>query len=573
MRKTIEQFMWGFQQHFRFHIEYETKRVLAEIGMPVEDTRVILLGIATEGSANHAICVEPEIGPLVAEHFAQVTSRAKELYQLDPESKILITDPRSHELRHHQLFLSARANAVTEAIEKSGVFQNLTFFVSQSSPVNGYEVHTCIGVPTDVIGDLPAFKESTVDRFHAGRSLQHEVIQECLDRADKALYLPDPGAGLEVLGRTEDIITSTTESFLSGTTWRVARTPSGLCSALNEIVSLTYERTGARGNLIVASRENIQKWLTVSFKKPVRLRESRAMRKVLQLSDNKMAVLADPEYAYGLGVSKTAPDVVEVSIIGHARWEASVNGAKFVRVAYGKATIPSQPIELKELEDIAERTVGDTNIRFIWEVVQAAQRSGQGTTIVVSKDPETEAARLGSEGMPIEPDYLEPDEIVRLGSVDGAVIIGPDGRCHAFGVILDGVANEGGDRARGARFNSAIRYQNAYTVGSMIIVISDDGTIDLLPQLMPRVYREEVKRAVDTFCEYCDSASVDGEEFSRLHERIERLAFYLNDEQCRRVNEKYEQEMDRRLASGGIKISGRDLQPDPRMEEAYFWDY
>ena len=69
-------------------------------------------------------------------------------------------------------------------------------------------------------------------------------------------------------------------------------------------------------------------------------------------------------------------------------------------------------------------------------------------------------------------------------------MVGPDGRCHAFGVILDGVSNESGDRSRGARFNSAVRYQNMATVGSIIIVISDDGTIDLLPRLMPRVEKK-----------------------------------------------------------------------------------
>ena len=572
MRDTIDQFIWGFQQHFRWHVEYETKRVLDQLGVTSTDTRVVLVGIATEETARHAICVEPETGPLRVEHLAQVTSRAEELYQLDPESKVMYSDPRSRELRHRDLFHASRANAITEAIEKSGAFNHLTFFASQSSPINGYEVHTCIGIPNEIIERLPAFEESTVWRVHAGKSLQHEIIRECLHRADNALYLPDPGAGTQILGRTEDIITSATDRFISGTTWRTSREPSDLFGALNAIASLTYERDGAQGKLNVTTHENLEKWLTVRFKAPVRLRESRTMRKVLQITDGTMAVMADPTRAYGLGASRVAPDVVEVSITGHATWEASVNGDKFVRVAYGRATIPNQQIECHELKDIAERTVGSANTRRIWETVQAVQESGQGAIIVVSKDPEAETARLSGQGMPIDPDYLELEAIVRLSSVDGAVILGPDGRCHAFGVILDGVANEDGDRARGSRFNSAVRYQSMETAGSTIVVISDDGTIDLLPQLMPRVDKVEVEAAVDAFCEYCDSAFVDGQEFGRLYERVERLAFYLNDEQCDRVNEKHEQEMERRLASGGIRITGRNLQPDPRMNASYFWD-
>ena len=572
MRKTIEQFMWAYQPYFRFHVEYETKLVLAELEIASTDVKVVLAGIATEENDRHAICVEPETGPLFAEHLAKVTRRGEELYQQDPESEMRYHPPGSGAAPQRALFLNARANAITEAIEKSGVFNHLTFFVSQSSPINGYAVHTCIGISTDVIGNLPAFQESTVGRTHAGKSLQHEVIRECLYRADKALYLPDPGKTLRMLGRTEDIITSATERFIEATLWRTDNQPSDLFSTLNTVSSLTYERAGAKGNLTVTSRENLEKWLKVKFKNPVGLRESRAMRKILQLSDSTMPVLADSTCAYGLGTSKTAQDVVEVSITGHAKWEASVNGDKFLRVSYGKATIPNQQIEKDELKDTAERTVGNANINRIWNIVRTAQQNGQGATIVVSKDPEAETARLSTEGMPIEPDYLEPAEIVGLCSVDGAVIIGPDGRCYAFGVILDGVADESGDRARGARFNSALRYQNRKTPGSMIIVISDDGTIDLLPRLLPRRHEEEVAATVDAFCEYCESTPIDSQEFERLYERVKRLAFYLNDEQCNKVNEKHEQEMERRSASGGIRITGRNFQPDPLMNESYFWD-
>ena len=264
--------------------------------------------------------------------------------------------------------------------------------------------------------------------------------------------------------------------------------------------------------------------------------------------------------------------MLEISIPGHAEWDASVNGDKFVTVRYGKATIPNQPLELERLIDIAERTIGDANTRRIWEIVEAAQASGKGSTIVMSRDPQAETARLSGEGMPIEPDYLDPQEVIRLGSVDGAVIIGPDGRCHAFGVILDGAADEKGDRARGSRFNSAVRYQNAGKVKSMIVVISDDGTIDLLPQLMPRVYRGEVARSVDAFCEYCESPSIDGGEFEKLYEKVKSLEFYLNDEQCSRVNQNHEQEMERRLESGGTRFIRRNLEPNPRMDDSYFRD-
>ena len=312
MTEEIDQFMWSFQRSFRLRVEINTKLILDQLGMSSSDVRVILVGIATQDDARHAICVEPETGPLQPRHLLKVPTHAQELYESDPESQMQISHRRAHETVHRQLLLSARAKAVSEAVEKARVFGNLTFFVSQSSSINGYEVHTCICIPKGAIMNLPAFKEDTVDRISVGKSIQHEVIKECLRRSDKALYIPNPGDGTEmpILGRPQDVITSAAERFIEGTLWRTANQASDLFSALNEVSSLTYERSGAKGGLTVTSYENLEKWLTVRFSRPVPLRESRTLRKILQLSDDTISVMADQTRAYGLGVSKTAPDVL-----------------------------------------------------------------------------------------------------------------------------------------------------------------------------------------------------------------------------------------------------------------------
>lgn len=45
-----------------------------------------------------------------------------------------------------------------------------------------------------------------------------------------------------------------------------------------------------------------------------------------------------------------------------------------------------------------------------------------------------------------------------MASVDGAVLVGYDGKCYGFGVILDGEAKKVGKMGRGARYNSAVTY-------------------------------------------------------------------------------------------------------------------
>ncbi len=237
MRKLIDQFMWPLQQHFRICVALNIKTILDNIGMPAQGLQVILVGIASEDSTRHATCIEPETGPLRQEHLEQVKDRAVELYNLNPQSQSFDSHPLLHELRQHSLFLHAQADAIREAIEKTKLFSNLTFFVSHSSLINRYEVHTCLGIPTEAIAKLPAFKESEVGRFYAGKSLQHEVIRECLSRADSALRQTDPeeqfAFGSISLGNADDIIKTATERFVAGIGLRGAQESSDLHSTMH----------------------------------------------------------------------------------------------------------------------------------------------------------------------------------------------------------------------------------------------------------------------------------------------------------------------------------------------------
>ncbi|MCY3867942.1 MAG: hypothetical protein OXG87_00220 [Gemmatimonadetes bacterium] len=264
--------------------------------------------------------------------------------------------------------------------------------------------------------------------------------------------------------------------------------------------------------------------LKITFQNPVGLHETRSVRKLLELTDETTALLTDGQAIYGLGECIAAPDVAKIAIEGHARWSLSINDTVLMRVAYEHATLPKQILDKELFRDVAQRTVGTGEVDRIWDIFQCALDNDQGTTIVVSEDPVSEIERLGQEALAIKPEYLDRSDVARLGRIDGAIILGPDGRCYAFGVILDGQANSSGDRARGARFNSSVRYQRTVEIGTMVIVISDDGTVDLIPTLMPCVSRQEVEDAVREFCEYLGVENNDGEERARRTRRVEGLS-------------------------------------------------
>ena len=576
MTKTIDQFMWAFQHTFRMSVEHEIQQTLSHIGLQTHDeSKVLLIGLATKEGLPHAICIEPEDDHLVVDDLRSVEKRTDEILRADPESGMFHTHPRVHAHRRRALFLRCRARAIAEAIEASGKYEGLSFFVSHSAPVAGYDVHTCLGIPCDVLASAPSFnnpKKDDYHRRHIGESFVQVTISTCLHLADKALYLPDPGEGFIVLGDRTDIVRGSAERFANGVAYALTPQPSDLFSLASEFSSLTYERASAKGRLIITSRDNLENKLRVTFQKPVRLHETRSVRKILELTDETRALLTDGHAIYGLGECLPAPDVAEIVIEGHARWSLTINGTVLMKVAYEHATLPKQVLDRDLFGDVAQRKVSTVEVEHIWDILQCALENDHGTTIVVSADPASEIQRLGQEALAIKPEYLDHRDVARLGLVDGAIILGPDGRCYAFGVILDGLATSSGDRARGARFNSAVRYQRTSKIDAMVIVISDDGTVDLIPNLKPRVSRQEVEDAVRSFCDYSGIEGGDGGEWARRNRAVEGLAFYLNQEQCDRVNEAYEKEMDARLRAGAVSFPRERLQPDPDMDESYFRD-
>ena len=565
--------MWRFQQNFRLAVEHELEQALSDIGFVVK-VHILLVGFAITDDVNHQLCIEPEDGPLTTINIPDILALAEDIYQTDPASELIHSHPEVHQLRHQRLRLQARAEALMRRIEESSVFPSTKFFVSISAPICGYRVHTCVGIPIQDLDTLAALEDDHIDLIYVGQSLQHAVINECLHRADQALYLPDPGADLRVIGPTDDIVRAAADSLVKGMVYRTGGVASDLFRAVNNFTALSYERANdTKGCLIISDADKVAEQAHIQFQKPISIYNARNMRKLLELSDDTTVILSDYRRAYGLGAYNAIPDSIEIRVRGHADWEALFNGIALIRVRNGHAKLPPKPpITRERLADLAERIVGSIELDRIWSVIDKAQISGHGMTLVISHDPSGETSRLGDQAMPTVPRCLNPADIVRLGHVDGAVILGPDGHCYAFGVILDGEAERGrGDPARGSRFNSAVRYQRTKAPNSLIVVISDDGMVDLIPPLKPRVHRYRVEQAVADFCAICNTDPVDGEKFAQASDMVEELAFYLNQDQCNRFNECYKKEMDNRLESGNIAIIPTPLRPHPDMDDSYFY--
>ncbi|MFO8084155.1 MAG: DNA integrity scanning protein DisA nucleotide-binding domain protein [Desulfobacterales bacterium] len=66
-----------------------------------------------------------------------------------------------------------------------------------------------------------------------------------------------------------------------------------------------------------------------------------------------------------------------------------------------------------------------------------------------------------------------------LGKMDGALHIRVDLKLHCFAFILRGLSISNEDRARGVRFNSALRF-TAKNPNTIVVVVSEDRTVSLI---------------------------------------------------------------------------------------------
>lgn len=570
--------MWSFQPHFRMGVEHEVQRCLHAIGAELRPV-VVLIGFEVEKGHQFPICVEPEDGSLQPMHLSNVEAQAKALFHADPESQIFHTDARLHALRQEGLRKVARARAIAEAIEQSGTHPGRRFFVSRSSPIGGYEVHTCIGIAEEALSLLPRLTGDVFQRVRVAQSLPLEVIGQTLVAADQALYLPDPGSSLYSLFRTSAEIVSRSAFWLAeGCVIRAGELTGGdLFESMQAVTTQPYEGGAAQGRLLIVRPDHPSLETNVRFARPVSLMRSRAVRKLLETTGEGLSLLVRGSEAYGLGRLRSdyepeRQDAFEVVVSAHATWELRHAETALMVVSYGKSVLPRPLVDRARFDDATARIfpgLDATSIERLWRHIEAVLGARHGAMLVISQAAEVEAERLAGQSTRIEPVLPEVETIERLAAIDGAVLLDPTGSCHAIGVILDGTASGGGDPARGARFNSAVRYLATSPHPTMIIVISQDGTIDVLPFLRPRVRPSDIDRALRNLQVVSDTG-FDPEAFFRAWEEVEALAFYLNAEQCAQANKLRDLNEERRWESNAMRLSFQPLSPSPEMDDSYF---
>lgn len=571
--------MWGYQHFFRSSVGVGAKMVFEAIGFDARPT-VVLIGFQVAGEHAYVICIEPEDGPYSPDEFSGVDARATQLYEENPESRMHYGAAHIHERKHRELWDQMRANAVVEVLGSHAASQNQTFFASPSTRVGDYEVYVALGVPSDALADVPQIKTTWRDRYRIAPSLVHAAIYEILHRASISLNLPDPGIDLGALGvGTPEIVRTATGGFV-----RSILLCAGYMSGENRdllfssISALPYEGRSGNGTLVLAQPDDPAIEVSLRLHHPVELDNTRAVRKLLEASGSGSDLLVgekvDAEvYAFGRigdNYDPTTETAFVVSLLGRGAWNLSHDNEVLLSVRDGVARLPVNVLEHDRLADLADRLLPNPDVPKLVELARAASQNEHGAMLVISSDAHAEAQRLSPQAWAVEPAALSADMMRQLTAMDGAVLVDPEGNCHAIGVILDGRAAGQGDPARGSRFNNVIRYLDTDPPPAVIVVYSADGSIDILPKLRPRVQRQAVDDAVRRYVELATEESPNLARISDALDTVKSLRFYLSAEQCDAVNGAMAKVDEWRKNNTNIRIIEREFAPSADMNDSYW---
>ncbi|MFW5735255.1 MAG: DNA integrity scanning protein DisA nucleotide-binding domain protein, partial [Oceanidesulfovibrio sp.] len=210
-----------------------------------------------------------------------------------------------------------------------------------------------------------------------------------------------------------------------------------------------------------------------------RLTNFKHVRKLLQVTEGQSRhLVSDGHSVVGIAAGRMPRGAVAADFHGGHGY-ISLDDALVCSFADGRFSSSTRRAKLVHIEEILLESALDQNTRhLLFQVVQSvvhhAQENKHGCTIVV--DLGLEPLTLAGQHMEVPLDLVADYNLElakSLARVDGALHIGADLKLHGFGCLLDGRTVPGENRARGARFNSSLRF-TAENPDVVAVVVSSD---------------------------------------------------------------------------------------------------
>jgi len=421
-------------------------------------------------------------------------SRVAVIYNIRPYLPIHIYDPqhllRGHEPRIRELFLkSDEWRQTSMPINKMGIQD---FYPEKNLDLTG--LISCGGRSRSVFYQM-WFTEhhpnmcstGPTERWleHAAWLLSNDVINENACYTGTSGYVLREYATHAVRDYIVDEINMTV-----GMDFQIRNYP--VLDSVLGISKTMEEGDWPRGKLVFVEPQ----WLSQleflarfpEFERPL-LRNFKHVRKLLQaVEDSECKLVSDGKNIIGIATHKM-PDYRITADFRSGYGFLSLNGKPVCSFFDGRFHSSTRKTKLVQLEEILiDAGINDSSadqttlFKIASELVHSAEERQYGCTLVIDlKDPLIESA-----GQHLEtPLDLRQENLLELSKsfsmLDGALHIGADMKLHRFACILDGRAFPGENRARGARFNSALRF-TAQHPNIVVVVVSSDRPVSIIQE-------------------------------------------------------------------------------------------
>jgi hypothetical protein len=454
--------------------------------------QVLLLALPLD-STQLARFLEPAAVELPAERFDRVLARGRELQLTSNWPVVLERDDMSQAMIRQRFEGLGVRKATQEVFDELDADSKYLHFAGWPALINEHFVLTVLRLQRKPYRTYPALKTGRygLDGKPLANSLLTAAIYRFNEEGMKALSETEPGAGFFSRPReTDEVLRAAGKTFLDTPAYALGLSPNTakLFATCNTISSLRYEGAEGVGKLILARRHHPNLEEVFALTCPTELTDYRAVRKLLEMTTPDVHLLADGESVYALGrvvgsYDASREDLFAINFVNHYAWELKHGGQVLMRCHYGLPSLPRTRLNRARFRRDLRRTFGlvdEANTELLWDVVVEASRQQSGTLLVITTEALAEADRLKLQCTLIEPVPLTPLITRLVTSIDGAVLLDPAGYCYSIGVILDGKASGHGDGARGARFNSAVRYVESSAYPCMAVVVSEDGMVDVM---------------------------------------------------------------------------------------------
>lgn len=284
-------------------------------------------------------------------------------------------------------------------------------------------------------------------------------------------------------------------------------------SYINELSGEYYEKSECNSTLVfLPMSDGVEingQALEFDFRKEdifFRPNEFRRIRKVMQIAQKELYLLLEydknqemykicgiskPENMNKVFSEKEKMDIpwAKAIIKKHMQWEFCLGKQYIFSYINGNYKISAQITDSYLKEKCVQIFKREDEYRNVIDYVKTSCKQSHGTMIVILSDKdaksETERFTRGKFGMKNTREFSEESklDINAFNAIDGSIIMDQKGKIYAIGVILDGPIDTGGNMARGARYNSAVKYRDYLckcSMPGMILIVSEDGSVEIL---------------------------------------------------------------------------------------------